>query len=102
MYDRMILISRTNSDAQMDLLTLIAGISRDALALIRFEAYISMMFSSRHLTICFIPNKSLPLAIGLKLYVLGGGGLQLMLVVARSSCVHATSRALGALSPHLH
>ena len=82
----------------MDLLTLIAGISCNALALIRFEAYVSRMFSSRHLTIYCIPNKSLPLAIGLKLYALGGAGLQLMLVVARPSCVHAASRALKALS----
>jgi hypothetical protein len=86
----------------MDLLTLIAGISCNALALIRFEACISMVFSSRHATLCFIPKKSLPLAVGLKLYALEAAVSLLMLVMARPSYVHAASRAVKALSLRLH
>lgn len=63
MRDRMI-------GAQMDLSTLIAGITCHALALIQFEAYISIVFSSRNATLCLIPSTSLPLVLGLKLYAL--------------------------------
>lgn len=56
--------------AQMDLSTLIAGILCNALALIRFEAYVSIVFSSRNMTLCLMPNRSLPLVIGLNLYAL--------------------------------
>ena len=63
MCDRMI-------GAQMDLSTLIAGITCNALAVIRFEAYISIVFSSRDATFCLILSTSLPLVLGLKLYAL--------------------------------